>query len=164
MQQYQSHKVVKAFKIGHIHRDEVNGAILQPERDFSHPGTDENNDTIVAVGFEYLNKHNPQEGGYYVLYPDGYESWSPAEAFEEGYTAVNEQEFIPPPITGYRVLTQDEVSLMNSIKEEANEVELVVLGLECLPDIDQRWVAIGKTHLQQGFMALVRSVARPESF
>lgn len=25
-------------------------------------------------------------GGYYVRYPDGFESWSPAKAFEEGYT------------------------------------------------------------------------------
>lgn len=27
-------------------------------------------------------------GGYYVQYDDGYESWSPAKAFEEGYTLV----------------------------------------------------------------------------
>jgi hypothetical protein len=29
---------------------------------------------------------------------------------------------------------------------------------------DQRWVAIAKTDLQKGFMALVRAVAQPESF
>lgn len=27
-------------------------------------------------------------GGYYVLYDDGYESWSPASAFEDGYRRV----------------------------------------------------------------------------
>lgn len=27
-------------------------------------------------------------GGYYVLYADGYESWSPAKAFEDGYTRI----------------------------------------------------------------------------
>ena len=27
-------------------------------------------------------------GGYYVRYEDGYESWSPAQAFEEGYTRI----------------------------------------------------------------------------
>jgi len=27
-------------------------------------------------------------GGYYVLYADGYESWRPAKAFEEGYTRI----------------------------------------------------------------------------
>ncbi len=27
-----------------------------------------------------------------------------------------------------------------------------------------RWIAIGKTHLQQGLMALTRSVAKPDFF
>ena len=27
-------------------------------------------------------------GGYYVQYADGFESWSPAKAFEEGYTRI----------------------------------------------------------------------------
>jgi hypothetical protein len=27
-------------------------------------------------------------GGYYVLYDDGFESWSPAQAFNDGYTRI----------------------------------------------------------------------------
>lgn len=42
----------------------------------------------VTVGPEYLLKHKPQPGGYYVLYEDGYESFSPAAAFEEGYARI----------------------------------------------------------------------------
>lgn len=30
--------------------------------------------------------------GYKVIYPDGYESWSPAEVFEEAYREVSEKE------------------------------------------------------------------------
>ncbi len=30
----------------------------------------------------------PSQGDYFVLYPDGYESWSPKAAFEEGYQRV----------------------------------------------------------------------------
>lgn len=30
-------------------------------------------------------------GGYYVRYADGFESWSPAQAFEEGYTRLDDQ-------------------------------------------------------------------------
>ncbi len=30
--------------------------------------------------------------------------------------------------------------------------------------VDQRWVAIGKTDLQKGFMALIRGIARTETF
>jgi hypothetical protein len=40
------------------------------------------------VSKEYVEKHNPQAGGYYVVYKDGYKSFSPAEAFEEGYTKL----------------------------------------------------------------------------
>ena len=38
--------------------------------------------------YNYVKKHNPQAGGYYVVYEDGYKSWSPAEAFESGYTKM----------------------------------------------------------------------------
>lgn len=72
-------------------------------------------------------------------------------------------------IKGYRDLTQDEIDLMNEAKELASRVGDLTKKLEdthiatdyC---IDQRWLAIGKTDLQKGFMALVRSIARPESF
>ena len=31
---------------------------------------------------------NDPLGGYYVRYADGFESWSPAKAFEEGYARI----------------------------------------------------------------------------
>ncbi len=34
-----------------------------------------------------VGEHGPI-GGYFVLYQDGYRSWSPADAFDEGYTRV----------------------------------------------------------------------------
>lgn len=68
-------------------------------------------------------------------------------------------------ITGYRDLTQDEIDSMNIIKELGAQIETQVQSMEMQgPMVDQRWVAIGKTHLQQGLMALVRAVAKPESF
>jgi hypothetical protein len=39
----------------------------------------------IGVSPDYIRKHNPQPGGYFVVYDDGYQSFSPAEAFEEGY-------------------------------------------------------------------------------
>lgn len=70
-------------------------------------------------------------------------------------------------IKGYRELTQEEIDLMNEIKAQG-----VVLGelVEKLEDVrrqnnlDARWIAIGKTHLQEGLMALTRSVAKPDFF
>jgi len=40
----------------------------------------------IPVTGTYISKHQPVAGGYYVVYKDGYESFSPAEAFEDGYT------------------------------------------------------------------------------
>ncbi len=82
---YQSHKIVEAFRIGRIevHPQWGQQHVLHPANEELPP---------VTVTDEYLNKHNPQIGGYYVRYPDGYESWSPAKPFEEGYTEVVEGE------------------------------------------------------------------------
>jgi hypothetical protein len=68
-------------------------------------------------------------------------------------------------ITGYRDLTQHEIDMMNEIKKKSEEVGVLCKELQTVTyGIDQRWVNIGVTDLQKGFMALVRSVARPESF
>jgi hypothetical protein len=66
-------------------------------------------------------------------------------------------------ITGYRDLSEGEIAAMNAVKDVASDVELAVDALR-LTDADPRWVAIGATHLQEGFMALVRSIAKPTSF
>ena len=40
------------------------------------------------LGKDYAAKHKPQAGGYYVVYDDGSKSYSPARAFEEGYSLI----------------------------------------------------------------------------
>lgn len=73
-------------------------------------------------------------------------------------------------ITGYRDLSEGEIATMNRIKKLASEVEMLINHLDTMypynPELqaDKRWVNIGKTDLQKGFMALVRSVAKPGSF
>lgn len=85
---YKSHKEVWAFKIERIKADYD----IRNERNEEREATSEIH--LIGQGFDikvketYVTKHNPQVGGYYVYYKDGYESFSPAEAFEEGYTRV----------------------------------------------------------------------------
>ena len=80
-------------------------------------------------------------------------------------------------IKGYRELDQGEIDLMNEIKAKGVELGELVQKLRdhgidtsAPPDarapspLDQRWVSIGATHLQQGLMALTRSVAKPTAF
>jgi len=73
-------------------------------------------------------------------------------------------------IKGYRELNEDEIATMNQIKYLAAMVGQLVetlrgeeVGTQPIM-ADQRWVNIGATQLQQGFMALTRAVAKPESF
>ncbi len=42
----------------------------------------------IKLSAEFVHKHKPVEGGYYVVYKDGYKSFSPASAFEEGYVLI----------------------------------------------------------------------------
>jgi hypothetical protein len=67
-------------------------------------------------------------------------------------------------IKGYRDLTEGEIQLMNNIKAHGNDLGVLIENLEKEESTDKRWLAIGKTHLQKGIMALVRSIAKPESF
>lgn len=67
-------------------------------------------------------------------------------------------------INGYRELDDQEVALMNAIKAKGAELGELIGILRHTPDLDQRWIAIGATELQQGLMALTRAVARPTFF
>lgn len=79
---YKSHKSVWALKIADIGFDPISsrgdggGATITPAEAGYAP---------FKVDAAYVQKHDPKAGGYYVVYADGYKSWSPAEAFEEGY-------------------------------------------------------------------------------
>jgi hypothetical protein len=78
MPRYQCHKKVWALKIHAILRNQE-GATIVPSNATYAP---------FSVDFDYLEKHKPESGGYFVVYEDGYKSWSPAKAFEEGYTKI----------------------------------------------------------------------------
>jgi hypothetical protein len=83
-------------------------------------------------------------------------------------------------IKGYRDLSQTEIDLMNAIKNHGEATEALIqevrehLNAQRSHDPDElkritnaepaRWLSIARTHLQEGTMALVRSVAQPSSF
>ena len=79
MPKYRCHKQVWALKIGGILTKVDGGAVLAPREDGYAP---------LEVDAAYMAKHQPKVGGYYVVYEDGYKSFSPADAFESGYTRL----------------------------------------------------------------------------
>ncbi len=98
MPQYQCHKKVWALRIKQViraplptiaelekilnenepHSIDNAGGFIVPESHFAP----------IAVSTLFMDKHKPEAGGYLVFYEDGYRSFSPAKAFEEGYTRI----------------------------------------------------------------------------
>lgn len=175
---YKSHKTVWALKIRAI--------VPNPEGGFTITPNNPNFDPFT-VSNDYWTKHNPHPGGYWVLYQDGYQSFSPAKAFEDGNTLVDlrekpamaeskeETHFLQPKITGYRQLSEAEVALMNEGKALAAACGDYVAklrgytpentaGVKPGSTLDQRWISIGATDLQTGFMAVIRGIAQPTTF
>lgn len=85
--------------------------------------------------------------------------------------------FKQPKITGYRQLSAEEVALMNEGKALAEACGAYIARLRLHndtarasnpdkqdPPLDQRWISIGATDLQRGFMAVIRGIAQPTTF
>lgn len=63
-------------------------------------------------------------------------------------------------IKGYRDLSQAEIDAMNAVKAEGECLRFLIEEMRENKQLDQRWVSIAETHLQQGVMAAVRTRAR----
>ena len=87
MPRYKCHKEVWALKIKTIEFDSDKARAEQRETDGSATITpEEDRYAPFRVDSNYVHKHKPEAGGYYVVYADGYKSFSPAKAFEDGYS------------------------------------------------------------------------------
>lgn len=93
-------------------------------------------------------------------------------------------------IRGYRELSEEEISLMNQIKQKGVELEQLIYQVQATnryqapePSAQRpvfgteeeqnammlyretnRWIELARSQLQQGMMALTRAVAKPTSF
>jgi hypothetical protein len=90
---YKCHKEVWALKIQSIDQspaDEVSSSEYGTWRLIP----EDPRYAYLTVPHAYVQRHNPQPGGYYVRYADGYESYSPAEAFESGYRLIAADQYL----------------------------------------------------------------------
>lgn len=77
------------------------------------------------------------------------------------------------PVAGYRPQSDEAVKLVNGSKQVE---EIILRFIDQLAEmkgpaasnkypseltVDQRWLAIGRTHIEQGFMAINRAVFKP---
>lgn len=96
MPEYRSHKTVWALKIKEVVPAE-NPTIEELERILNGDGGASGFGAVIVpeghfgpftVSRDFIAKHEPKAGGYFVTYKDGYISYSPAKAFEEGYARL----------------------------------------------------------------------------
>jgi hypothetical protein len=145
---YRSHKIVRAVKIDRVVRGEGNGWLIYPADSSFAP---------IAVSSAYVETHAPQWGGYYVVYEDGYESWSPAQAFEEGYTRVPQTTARPDleSIFTYHSPKGDQPDRYVRLREKAKE--LAYLIAETTPSSREQSLAL--THVQTAVMFANAAIA-----
>lgn len=75
LQQFKCHKVVRAARIDAVHGD-VLDLVVNKEI------------VVVDVGADWIARQKPEPGGFFVVYADGYRSYSTPEAFVAGYHAM----------------------------------------------------------------------------
>ena len=78
MQEYQCHKRVRAFKIGSVVQSAPNVELDGGSWDI----VPENSSEFLTVSHAFYLKHALAAGKYFVVYADGYQSISPADAFK----------------------------------------------------------------------------------
>lgn len=81
--QFRCHKIVRAGKISYVEPTEPTGGsrILKIVATNGEP-------LVKLLEGEFFARGAPKVGDYFVVYEDGYQSWSPAKAFGEGYTRL----------------------------------------------------------------------------
>ena len=65
------------------------------------------------------------------------------------------------PVHGYRPQSTAAVAQVNQMKQAEERVLRALDNLATSEGIDPRWYAIGRTHIEQGFMAINRAVFKP---
>lgn len=65
------------------------------------------------------------------------------------------------PVAGYRPQSADNLARVNRNKEFEEAALRILDDLRNDHTVDQRWLAIGRTQLEQAFMAINRAIFRP---
>lgn len=65
------------------------------------------------------------------------------------------------PVAGYREQSDSRVEMVNDNKKIEERALRMLDDLATLHSVDKRWLAIGRTSIEQGFMAVNRAVFQP---
>lgn len=66
------------------------------------------------------------------------------------------------PVAGYKAQSQNNVIAVNANKITEEKILRTMDRMKKDPEVDQRWLAIARSDIEKGFMALNRSIFKPE--
>lgn len=66
------------------------------------------------------------------------------------------------PVAGYRPQQQDAIDRVNHNKRLEEELLRVLDTYKQMSEVDQRWLAVGRTEIEAAFMAINRAIFKPE--
>lgn len=117
-------------------------------------------DYNIYRGWKIPENENPADEGYLVKYPDGYESWSPKEVFEDAYREGENMTFglaIEAMKKGYRVARKGWNGKKQYIELASNISYVNATGevINCEHDaIGNKAIAfVGTSGVQMGWLA-----------
>jgi hypothetical protein len=79
---YTCHKKVRALHLNNV--GWIDGKMMLYPMERGYPPFE------APAGYETRCNASPDDPGVYVVYDDGYASWSPTKVFDEGYTLDEE--------------------------------------------------------------------------
>lgn len=68
----------------------------------------------------------------------------------------------PLPVAGYTAQSEQAVALVNQNKRLEEMILRQFDIIEEMTGVDPRWFAVGKRHIETGFMEINRSIFRPQ--
>jgi len=83
------------------------------------------------------------------------------EKVRDAQPAEFKVEHRPLPVLGYTNQTTDKTDRVNKMKMQEEKILRMLDAMKDDPEIDQRWLATGRTDLEKAFMAINRSVFKP---
>lgn len=80
---------------------------------------------------------------------------------EERMSMSEQQIHKPLPVSGYKAQPTENVNLVNTNKHLEENILRLLDAYAQEEGVDKRWLALGRTHIEQGFMAINRSIFQP---
>ena len=68
----------------------------------------------------------------------------------------------PLPVSGYTKQSDEKIAAVNHNKMLEEQVLRTLDVLKGSGEVDLRWLAVGRTHIEEAFMAINRSIFQPQ--